>query len=82
MRSVGAKQAGRTFSRLLAAVENGEKFLITSHGRAVAILSPFYALKTTTERRIAINHAITVMTKGLPWDDEIRHFERDEMYET
>lgn len=37
---ITATEANRSFSRLLRAVERGERFAITSHGREVAVLQP------------------------------------------
>ena len=36
---------------------------------------------TFTEREKAIQHAIDVMEKGLPWGGTLRRFRRDEMHE-
>ena len=39
-RTVTATEANRSFSKLLRAVERGERVEITSHGRIVAIIAP------------------------------------------
>lgn len=81
MKTVSARQANQGFSELLAAVEVGEEVLITKHGRPVAILSPFRAPALTAKRRAAIDHAMALMAKGLPWHGKLRAFARDEMHD-
>jgi prevent-host-death family protein len=39
-RTVTATEANRSFSKLLRAVERGERVEISSHGRIVAIMAP------------------------------------------
>lgn len=39
-RTVTATEANRSFSKLLRAVERGDRVEITSHGRVVAIIAP------------------------------------------
>lgn len=48
MNTVTASEANRSFSKLLRAVERGERVEITSHGRKVAMLVPS---DDDTERR-------------------------------
>jgi prevent-host-death family protein len=81
MKSVSARQANQGFSELLAAVEGGEEVVITKHGRPVAVLSPFHATVLTAERQAAIDHATSLMAKGLPWRGKLRTFTRDEMHD-
>ena len=81
MKTVSARQANHEFSELLSRAERGEEVLITKHGKPVAMLSPYRPPAMTAERRQAIQHAIDVMRKGLPWGDALRHFTRDEMHE-
>jgi prevent-host-death family protein len=40
MSVITATEANRSFSKLLRAVERGEKIAITSHGRKIAVLVP------------------------------------------
>jgi antitoxin (DNA-binding transcriptional repressor) of toxin-antitoxin stability system len=61
-------------------VERGEEILITKRGSPVAILSP-YRPPMVAERQAAIDHAIGLMTKGLPWGDAEPPFTREEMHE-
>jgi prevent-host-death family protein len=81
MKSISARQANQGFSELLAAVEAGEEVVITKHGRPVAVLSPFQTAALTAERQAAIDHAMEVMAKGLPWRGRLRNFARDEMHD-
>jgi prevent-host-death family protein len=79
MKTVSARDANHGFSELLSAVERGEELLITKRGRPVAVLSPYRPPLMTAERQAAIDHAIKVMKKGLPWGKS-RRFTRDEMH--
>lgn len=81
MKAVNAREANQGFSELLARVENGEEVLITKHGRAVAVLSPYRLPVMTAERQTALNRMMSIMKKGLPWGEALRTFSRDEMYE-
>jgi hypothetical protein len=47
----------------------------------VALLSPYGPPRLTPERQVAIEHAIKVMVRGLPWGAAVRGFSRDEMHE-
>ena len=80
--TVTATEANRSFSRLLRAVERGERVEITSHGRAVAVLQPAEqedaeALKA---RRLSSVDALKKM-----WAEQehvtVGPWTRDELYE-
>jgi prevent-host-death family protein len=79
MKSVSAREANQGFSSLLSQVEQGQEVLITKRGRAVAILAPYRPSLLTPVRKRAIQRAIKLMEKGLPWGNALRHFTRDEM---
>jgi prevent-host-death family protein len=81
MKAVSAHQANHNFSKLLSRVERGEEILITKRRKPVALLSPYQPPQLTPERQTAINHAIEVMTQGLPWGAAVRAFTRGEMNE-
>ena len=81
MKTVSARQANHAFSELLSQVERGEKVLITKRGKPIALLSRYRPPPLTTERQAAIDHAIEVMARGLPWGAAWRAFTRDEMHE-
>jgi prevent-host-death family protein len=81
MKTVSARQANHEFSDLLARAERGEEILITKRSKPVAVLSPYRPPLMTAERKRAIQHAIKVMAKGLPWGDNLQRFGREEMHE-
>jgi antitoxin (DNA-binding transcriptional repressor) of toxin-antitoxin stability system len=73
---------GRRFAALLVRVERGEEVIITKRGTPVAILSPYRPPAMKPERQAAIDRAIKLMKKGLPWPDGVGPpFTRDEMHE-
>jgi prevent-host-death family protein len=67
-----------SFSELLSQVERGEEVIILKHGNPVAV---YRSPVMTPERRQAIDHAIEVITKGLPWGRRRGRFKRDEIHE-
>ena len=81
MKTVSARQANHEFSELLSRVERGEEIVITKRNKPVAVLIPYRPPLLTPEREQAIQHAINVMTKGLPWGGILRRFRREEMHE-
>jgi len=81
MKRVSARRAKHEFSELLSRVERGEQILITKRSKPVALLSPYHPPRLTPERQAAIDHAIEVMARGLPWGTAVRAFTRDEMHE-
>ena len=78
MRSISAREANQSFSRVLTEAENGDTVVITRRGKPVAVLAP-YASQLSPAREQAIERAIELMRKGLPLDN--RRFTRDEMHE-
>ena len=50
--SITASEANRSFSKLLRAVEQGERVEITSHGRKVAVLAPIDQDTPSREQRL------------------------------
>ncbi len=81
MKTVSARQANHRFSDLLSRAERGEEILITKRSKPVAVLGPYRLPLMTAERKKAVQRAIDVMTKGLPWGSTLPRFERDEMHE-
>lgn len=81
MKTVSARQANHEFSALLSRAERGEEILITKRSKPVAVLSPYRPPAMTAERQKAIQHAIHVMKKGLPWGDALSRFTRDDMHD-
>lgn len=80
-RSVTAREANQHFSKMLAAVEAGEEIVVTKRGRPVAILVPVTARELSPERKAAIERAIALTRKGLPWPKKFKMPTRDEMHE-
>ena len=66
MKKVSEHRANHEFSELLSRMERGEEILITKRSKPVALLAPYRPPRLTPERQAAINHAIGVMTQGLP----------------
>jgi len=81
MKTVSARQANHEFSELLSRVEHGEEILITKRSKPVALLCPYRPPLLTPERQRAIDHAVNMMARGLPWGDALRTFSREEMHE-
>lgn len=81
MKTISAREANQSFSSLLTQVERGEEVLITKRGMPVAVLAPYRRPAMTPERRVAIDRAIKLMEKGLPWPEGVGPFTRDEMHE-
>ena len=76
-KSVSAADANRKFSKLLRAVREGQSYVVTSHGRAVARIVP--AEKNNGVRR----SARTALLKRLRSEPvaKIGRWSRDELYE-
>ena len=81
MKTVSARQANHEFSELLARVERGEEILITKRNKPVALLCPYRPPLLTPDRQRAIDRAVEVMAKGLPWGGAVRSFRRKDMHE-
>jgi prevent-host-death family protein len=78
MRSITAREANQSFSRVLRDAENGQSVVITRRGQPVAVLSP-YRRADTGDREQAIERVVHLMREGLPLGG--RRFTRDEMHE-
>jgi len=78
MRSVTAREANQSFSRILKEAEGGGTVVITRRGQPVAMLSP-YRVERGEERARAIEHIVALMREGLAIGG--RRFSRDEMHE-
>jgi prevent-host-death family protein len=79
MRSVSAREANQSFSKLLHAVAAGEEVVITRRGKPVARLAPIEAV-ADAGRQAEIDRIIARLREGVdlgkpvPWT-------RDELYE-
>jgi prevent-host-death family protein len=78
MRSITAREANQSFSRVLKDAENGDSIVITRRGQPVAVLAP-YGRSMSPERERAIERIVALMREGLPLGG--RRFTRDEMHE-
>jgi prevent-host-death family protein len=84
MTSVGAREANRSFSKILKEAENGKTITITRNGKPVARLVPApipapVESMSEEERKAAHKRLMDLLDKGL--DLGGRRFTRDEMNE-
>lgn len=80
MRSVTAREANQSFSRIPSEAEAGEEIVITRHGKPVATLRAYRETVRDTDRQAALEHAIRLM-ENAPALGTARRFTRDEMHE-
>ena len=81
MSSIGAREANRSFSKILREAENGTTVTITRNGKPVAQLSPVGELqRPSAERERAIAEMVEAMkNSGLHFGG--RRFTREEMHQ-
>jgi prevent-host-death family protein len=75
--TVSAAEANRQFSRILRAVEAGETFTVTSHGRPVARIAP---IEAADPAKLAALDRLMDRLKSQPGAD-IGAWSRDDLYE-
>jgi prevent-host-death family protein len=76
-KAISAAEANRNFSKLLREVREGQSYVVTSHGRPVAKITPARAYAKSAERsRIAL----LARLRSEPVAD-IGPWTRDELYE-
>ena len=80
MRTVSAREANQSFSRLLQAVVEGEEVVITRRGKPVARLAPIEAATTDAERQAEIDRLIAHLREGVDLAEPVT-WTRDELYE-
>lgn len=80
MKSVSAREANQSFSRILSEAEAGEEIVITRHGKPVATLRAYQGAARDADRQAALEHAIRLM-ENAPALGTARRFTRDEMHE-
>ena len=75
-KAVSAADANRRFSKLLRAVREGQSYVVTSHGQAVAKIVPVEKDGAVTQR------ARTLLWKRLRSEPAVRigRWSRDELY--
>lgn len=76
-KAISATEANRQFSRLIDGVRRGRTFLVTSHGRPVARISPVQDSGDVVRRARA--NLLTQLRKQKPI--RIGRWKRDELYE-
>jgi len=80
MSTIGAREANRSFSRILREAENGETVTITRNGKPVATLAPLVRPPLSGKaRKAAHSKLMKLLEKGL--DLGGKGFTRDEMHE-
>ena len=79
MKTVTAAEANRQFSALLREVAQGERVLITSHGRPVATIEPVRPRLRTAMS--AAKRLLLDRLDSLPVSGQARDWTRDELYD-
>jgi prevent-host-death family protein len=81
MSVIGAREANRSFSKILKEAENGETITITRNGKPVARLVPAVIRPPLSgkAREAARKRLMKLLEKGLPLGG--KGFTRDEMHE-
>ncbi len=77
MSSVGAREANRSFSKILKEAESGKTVTITRNGKPVARLVPAATVPDRDEK--AVRKFLALLEKG--FDLGGKGFTRDEMHE-
>ena len=80
MRTVSAREANQSFSKLLQAVVEGEAVVITRRGKPVARLAPIEAPAVDAERQAEIDRLIEHWREGVDLGEPVS-WTRDELYE-
>ncbi len=82
MRTVTAREANQSFSKLLADVEAGQTVVITRRGQKVAELKPFVPAAENEAARLArIDAFIQELRAGVELEGNGPPYTRDEMHE-
>jgi prevent-host-death family protein len=80
MRTVSAREANQSFSKLLQAVVEGEEVVITRRGKPVARLTPIDGAARDAERQAEIDRLIEHWREGVDLGPPVS-WTRDELYE-
>jgi prevent-host-death family protein len=80
MRTVSAREANQSFSKLLQAVVEGEEVVITRRGKPVARLAPIAPAAADAEREAEIARLIEHWREGIDLGEPVS-WTRDELYE-
>ncbi|MSO92748.1 MAG: type II toxin-antitoxin system prevent-host-death family antitoxin [Rhodospirillales bacterium] len=79
MKTVSARAANQSFSKLLARAAAGEEVVITRRGKPVAKIGPIAKRTADKAREAAIKRMITRMRKGMHLGGV--RYTRDQMHE-
>ncbi len=79
MKTVSAREANQSFSRLLGEAARGEEVIITKRGKPVARLVPMEKGGSDEERQRAIERLMKRLRRGVKLGG--RAYTRDEMHE-
>lgn len=79
MASIGAREANRSFSKILKEAENGKTVTITRNGKAIAQIGPAQTDREKQAREKALAEFLAFLEKG--FDLGGKGFTRDEMHE-
>ena len=80
MATVGAREANRSFSKILREAESGKSVTITRNGKPVARLEPVAAKPVSEkQRKESLKRMMTLLEKG--YDLGGGPYSRDEMHE-
>lgn len=79
MRTVSAREANQSFSKLLQAVVEGEEVVITRRGKPVARLAPVETA-VDAERQAEIDRIVARLREGVDLGGPVS-WTRDELYE-
>jgi prevent-host-death family protein len=80
MRTVSAREANQSFSKLLQAVVQGEQVVITRRGEPVARLAPIEKPIRSDERQAEIDRIVARLREGVDLGEPVP-WTRDEVYE-
>jgi prevent-host-death family protein len=77
-KTVSALEANRRFSQILRSVSEGDSYVVTSHGRPVARITP---VEPETSRLVEARQVLLARLAAEPVID-IGRWTRDELYES
>lgn len=80
MRTISAREANQSFSKLLQAVAEGEEVVITRRGKPVARLAPVKGAARGADREAEIDRIIAHLREGVDLGNPVS-WTRDELYE-
>jgi len=76
-KTISAAEANRRFSEILRGARDGETYVVTSHGKAVARITPMSETQDADKRAALLRRLKGQRTAG----KRVRRWKRDELYE-